>query len=212
MFCGALVIVLTMAMPSTWAASFQFTRHTSPLKFDEKTVLVYENEAGAERHQFVLRIARFRPDIFLEWESLNHQGTIHLRKKAVAGSKRLTVGGLFEAGVDVDSKNVMTNWFSVELFRQLVQGGEANVHLNKHKIKLRLAGEESRHLIVDGVDAKVPVIRIEDNQKGTWIVNKDPNNPVLIEYQSPHYHMRLKRISTSKSNNLRWIRQLPPVK
>jgi len=192
-----------MGIPATGASS---------LSFGEKTVLVYENQTGAESHQFVLRIARFRPDIVLEWESFNHQGTVHLRKSAVAGAKKFSVGGLFEAGVDIDSKDVMTNWFSVELFNRLVEEGEADVKLNSHKVKMRLVGEESRRLSVDQVPVDVPVIRVEDSQDASWVVNKDPQNPVLIEYTSRHYTMRLTRVSTSKSNNLRWIRKLPPVK
>jgi len=203
MFYGVLVITLTAAMPQTWATS---------LTFDEKTILVYENQTGEESHQFVLRIARFQPDIFLEWESLNHQGTIHLRKNAVVDAKKLTVGGLFEAGVDVESKDVMTNWLSVSLYRQLIQFGKANAQLNRHKIKMNLVREETRQLTVDKDQVEVPVVRIEDSQKGFWIVHKDPKNPVVIEYQSQHYHMLLRRISTSKSNNLRWIKKLPPVK
>ena len=77
---------------------------------------------------------------------------------------------------------------------------------------MNVVAEETRHLTVDKVEMEVPVLRIEDSQQGCWIVNRDPQNPVLIEYQSPHYHMRLQRVSTSKANNFRWIKKLPPVK
>jgi hypothetical protein len=173
---------------------------------------VYENQTGSEMHQFVVRIARFQPDILLEWESFNHQGTVHLRKKAVTDAKKLTVGGLFEAGVDMESKDVMTNWLSALLYRELIEGGEAKVQLNRRRIRMKLAGEETRQLVLNKTQVEIPVVRIEDSQNGSWIVHKDPRNPVLIEYQSPHYHMQLKRISTSESNSLRWIRKLPPVK
>jgi hypothetical protein len=185
---------------------------TSSLTFGAKTVLVYENQTGPECHEFVLRIARFQPDIFLEWESFNHQGTIHLRKKAVADARKLTVGGLFEAGVDVESKDVMTNWLSTALYYTLIDGGQAQVQLNRRKIKMTVIGEGTRQLVLNQVEIEVPVVRIKDNQNGSWVVHKNPRNPVLIEYQSPHYHMQLKRISTHTSNNLRWIRKLPPVK
>ena len=77
---------------------------------------------------------------------------------------------------------------------------------------MTLIGEETRPLVLNKVEIEVPVLRVRDSQDGSWIVHKDPLNPVLIEYQSHHYHMRLKRISTSQSNNLRWIKKLPPVK
>jgi len=182
------------------------------LAFGEKTVLVYENQTKGEKHQFVLRIARFHPDILLEWESYSHQGTIHLRKKAVSEAKKLTVGGLFEAGVDLESKDVMTNWLSTALYQKLIREGKATARFNKHKMQMVVVQEETRLLSLNGDSVEVSVVRVEDNRSGTWIVYKDPNNPVVIEYQSPHYHMRLARISTSKSNNLRWIKKLPPVK
>ena len=203
MFCGALVISLSLAASPVRANS---------LTFGERTVLVFENQTSKSSHQFVLRIARFRPDIFLEWESLNHQGTVHLRKKAVAESKKLTVGRLFEAGVDMDSKDVMTNWFSVRLYQQLIREGSAKVYLNKRSTSLKLVEEETRVLIVDKVEVEIPVIRIQDNFEGTWIVHRNEDNPVLIEYRTQHYSTALKRISTSQSNHLRWIKQLPPVK
>jgi hypothetical protein len=207
-----LAATLTMVTPHYWVASAFAQELGSGLSFGDKTVLVYQNQTGEETHQFVVRIARFRPDIFLEWESYSHQGTIHLRKKAVAEAKKITIGGLFEAGVDMDSKDVMTNWLSARMYRQLLQDGEVKVQLNRHKLRMNLVSEETRQVTVDGVVSNVAVFRIEDNNNGTWIVHKNLENPVLIEYQSPHYHMRLARISTSKSNNLRWIRQLPPVK
>ena len=212
MSCGALVITLTMAIPQTATTNALFEKNLSSLMFGDKTVLVYENQTGEDHHQFVVRIARFHPDIFLEWESYSHQGTIHLRKKAVADAEKLTVGGLFEAGVDIDSKDVMTNWLSGRMYRELIQDGRANVKLNRHRIRMSLVGEETRQLTVNKLEVEIPVIRIEDDNRGTWIAHKAQENPVLIEYQSPHYHMRLARISTSQSNSLRWVRQLPPVK
>jgi len=212
MSCVALVVVLAQGISQSSTARAFPEEDAGSLAFGEKTVLVYENRTGEENYQFVLRLARFRPDIFLEWESYSHQGTIHLRKKAVSEAKKITVGGLFEAGVDIDSKDVMTNWLSDQMFSQLIQDGGVTIWLNKHRIKMKLVGEETRELTVDKTRVDVPVVRIEDNQRGTWIVHKAKGNPVLIEYQTPHYHMRLTRISTSKSNNLRWVRQLPPVK
>jgi hypothetical protein len=203
MFFGALVISLSMATPTLQATS---------LAFGERTILVYENQTREDRHQFVLRIARFRPDIFLEWESLNHQGTIHLRRKAVAESRKMTVGGLFEAGVDMDSKDVMTNWFSMELFQQLIREGSTRIYLNKRSILLYLVEDETRVLTVDSVEVEIPAVRIRDSLNGTWVVHKNARNPVLIEYQTQYYRTLLKRVSTSRSNHLRWIKQLPPVK
>lgn len=211
MSCAVLAILLMVTTAQAWT-NIQSNEQVAELTFGEKTVLVYENQTQGEKHQFVLRIARFHPDILLEWESFSHQGTIHLRKKAVSNAKELTVGGLFEAGVDLESKNVMTNWLSTDLYLKLMQEGKATAQFNRHKMKMVVVQEETRLLSLNSNSVEVSVVRVEDNRGGTWIVHKSQKNPVLIEYQSPHYHMRLTRISTSQSNNLRWIKRLPPIK
>ena len=185
---------------------------STDLNFGEKTVLVFENRTGGDDHQFVLRLARFHPDIYLEWESFNHQGTVHLYRKAVSGAKRVTVGGLFEAGLDIESKDTMTNWLPTKVYQQVVEKGEAKVQLNNQNLKLRFVEEGVHVVTVDKVDVEVPVVHLEDDRKGKWIVHRNPQNPVLLEYESAYYQMQLKRVSTSKSNNLRWIKKLPPIK
>jgi hypothetical protein len=182
------------------------------LQFGAKTVLVYDREIGGEQRQFVLRIARFHPDIFVEWESLSHQGTVHMHAKAVTDSQKLTIERLFEAGVDKESKDVMTKWFSQKLYRQLIEKRNVKVQLDKGKVKLRLVEEDTYPLTVDGESIAVPVIRVEDDKNNRWLVYKNPKNPVVVEVSTLFFLEQLKRVSTSTANNLRWIRKLPPVK
>ena len=203
MCCG--VLGASLVMGATEAAS-------ANLEFGEKTILVYENRTGGESHQFVLRLARFLLDIYLEWESLNHQGTLHIFEKAVSKAKTFTVGGLFQAGLDLESKDTMTNWLPAKLYQQLLEKGVAKVKLNKQPLSLRFVGEGVHRVTLNKMEVEVPVIELVDDRKGRWIVHRNGQNPVLLEYESPYYHMYLKRISTSGSNNLRWIKSLPPVK
>lgn len=188
------------------------TAASTNLDFGEKTILVYENKTGGQSHQFVLRLARFLPDIYLEWESLNHQGTLHIYKKAVRDAKTFTVGGLFEAGLDLESKDTMTNWLPAKVYQELLEKGVARVKLNKQPLSLRLVKNGVHLVTLNKVEVEVPVVQLVDDRKGRWIVHRNGQNPVLLEYESPYYHSYLKRISTSRSNNLRWIKSLPPVK
>jgi len=183
-----------------------------PVTIGEKTVLVYRNEVQKERHQFVLRIARFRPDIFLEWESRDHQGTVHIYRKAVAEAKMFTLSSLFEIGVDTEGKKVTTKWLSRKLFRRLLNDGEVELKLNRIEASLRVVGERALTVRLNRKPAELPGIEVEDSRNGRWLFLNDPENPLVMEYSTTHYREVLEAVSTDPKNKLRWIRKLPPVK
>ena len=89
----------------------------------------------------MIRLARYQPDIFLEWESKTQQGTLHLYREAVQEARKFTLTHLFEVGVDVKSKDVMTVWLSREIYRSLMQDGIAKVWLNRLPRTLYLEGQ-----------------------------------------------------------------------
>ncbi len=194
------------------AALILSSLEASPLRFGPGTILIYENRAGEESNQFVLRIARFQPDIFLEWESVSHQGTIHLFQDAVEGARKLTLGGLFDPGVDAESKDQMTKWLSRETFEALKEGRELRMVLNSSPMRVSLTGRGVAELTVDGEVVEVPVIYLEDNRRGTWAFHANGANPVLIDYQNPYYRESLRQVFTNRPDSLRWIRRVPPVK
>ena len=178
-----------------------------------KSILVYFNQPRQQKEaQFVLRLARYRPDIFLEWESRTDQGTIHLHRKAVCKAGRFTVSSLFEVGVDVESSEVMTLWLSEKIYQDLTEKGEARIELNHSPIKLTLKDEGTYSLTINKQVEEIPIIHVEDNRKGSWTFHKSGENPLLVEYVTPYFHLHLKTVSTGPSNKLRWIKELPPVK
>jgi riboflavin synthase len=178
-----------------------------------KSILIYSNQTGQQKEaQFVYRLARYRPDIFMEWESRTEQGTIHLHRKAISEAGRFTVSSLFEVGVDVESSEMMTLWLSKKMYQDLIEKGEARIELNRSPIKLTLKDEGTYSLTINKQVEEIPVIHVEDNRKGFWTFHKSGENPLLVEYVTPYFHQHLKTISTEPSNKLRWIRELPPVR
>jgi len=179
----------------------------------EKSILVYQSEDGKQRQsQFVLRLARYRPDIFLEWESLSHQGTLHLYRKAVREAKVFHLSSLFEVGVDMESGDAMTVWLSGKVYQELTETGSSKIRLNRLPVKLSLMEEGSFTLTVDKEVIEIPVIHVQDDRKGLWMFYKNPENPLLVAYHSTYFSQHLKTVSTASTNKLRWIQQLPPVK
>jgi hypothetical protein len=182
------------------------------LDFGPKTILVYQTESGEEKRQFVLRIARFKPDVVLEWESLSHQGTVHIFKKAVQEASQFSVNDLFEIGMDVESSKATTKWLSRKVYEELLEKGGSKIKLNRISAKFELKEESTRQVSVNKVVTEVPVIIVTDSRNGVWAFLKDPDNPIVIEYQTPYYYESLARISTDEKNQLRWIKKLPPIR
>lgn len=181
------------------------------LPLGPKSVLIYQNTSGHRESQFVLRLARFQPDIFMEWETVSHQGTVHLHRRAVQDGLKFSLTQLFEVGVDLESRDVMTVWLSQRMYQQLMEEGTIRISLNNLPARLTLEGEGVQTVSLDRQAVEVPVIRVRDERNGNWSFLKDPENPILMEYVSPYYRQQLTSISTSKGD-LRWIRRLPPIK
>ncbi len=182
------------------------------IEFGENSILIYIHETEPGDTQFVLRIARFLPDIVLEWESLSHQGTIHLRKKAVEKGKGLTLSGLFDPGVDSESKDVMTTWLSRALYDELLESGQTKIRLNRLSTKFTLKGEITYSLKVDKREISVPAMVLADARGGKWVFQKVRENPVLLEFSNDYYREYLKSVVVSQPGSLRWIRELPSIK
>jgi riboflavin synthase len=177
-----------------------------------KTVLIYYSTVANKETPTILRVARFKPDIFVEWETVTSQGTIHLHKKAVREGRKFILEGLFDAGVDVDSPDAMTIWLSESMFRELKENGHARILSNNLPLKMKVVGTGTFSLAVDKQERQIPVMTVEDERKNTWVFYDDADNPLLVEYRTPRYRKYLKSISTSSWPGLKWIKQIPPVK
>jgi riboflavin synthase len=178
-----------------------------------KSILVYKSEDRQQKEsQFVLRLARYRPDIFLEWESLSHQGTLHLYRDAVQKAEIFHLSSLFEVGIDMESRDAMTMWLSEKIYQELTEKGSSKIRLNRLPVKLSLTEEGTFELTVDKQVVEIPVFHVEDDRKGSWTFYKNSKNPLLLAYRSTYFSQRLTTVSTAPTNKLRWIQQLPPVK
>lgn len=202
-FLGIFVLAFLLSSAFLFANTF---------KLQANTVLVYQNLAGGQEAQFVVRLARYHPDVFLEWESKTHQGTLHLYTHAVREGKKFSFAQLFEVGVDVESEDVMSIWLSRRIYTNLMEDGVAKIEFNRLPLRLSVEREGTFRLAVNKQSIQVPMVQIKDDRNGIWTFHKDPDNPILLEYVSPYFRQYLKTVSNSSRNSLRWVRQLPPVK
>jgi hypothetical protein len=182
------------------------------LELGPNTILIYENESGDQKSPFVIRMARFHPDIVFEWETVSYQGIVHLFKKAVSDAEKMTADRLFQVGIDLESKDTMTKWLSLKVFQQLMKEGKARLRLNGIRTDFLLAGRETFTLSLDEQEVQVPAIRVRDSRKGEWLFHDRADNPLLLGYYTEYYKEELKQISTDSQNHLRWLRAVPPVR
>ncbi|GAB4230673.1 MAG: hypothetical protein Kow00109_02540 [Acidobacteriota bacterium] len=181
-------------------------------KLPKGAVLVYEVETQKGTKPFVIRIARFRPDAVLEWESESHQGTVHFYRKALQEADTLLTAGVFEAGVDQEIADAASRWLPEKIYRDLGEKHEVRVRLNNFPTKLRVETKESVRLSWNGVEVEAPVLVLRDGRGGSWKFLDVAANPLLVEYSNAYYRERLVRIATENVSTLRWIKNLPPIK
>jgi hypothetical protein len=175
-------------------------------KFGLDTVLVWKSENQGEASELVVRIARFLPDRYLEWENATTQGTIYMTAKAVRDARIFVNSSLFEGGADTKGKNATTLWLSEQVFRELKANGKVKVALDSVAGWMTVIGSDRMTIMVNRSPMSLPVIRIADDRGGErWILDVD-QNPLVVKHLFRSYSESLVSITTDKSNTLRWIK------
>ncbi len=183
----------------------------SSFEVDANTILIYENTSGAGTTQTVIRVARYRPDIVMEWETRMDQGIVHMYRRAVDHSRRFTLAGLFEVGVNRGSKDETTVWLSKALYDQLASGKMQKIHFNRNPLKITPLKTENARILVDGNEVVSTVVVLKDDRRGEWAFLDERENPILVRYSSPFYVSELSKVVNPQKASLRWIKKLPPV-
>ena len=174
--------------------------------FGRDTVLVWEIENGDLDANFVVRIALFDPDRFMEWESENSQGTVYMPSRDIRDAKGYVTRNLFEGGVDKKSKNNTTIWLSRRIYRELKSKGKAKCRLDGVGGTLEYLGQDSLTVDVNSIPKQLPAIKASDGRGSEfWFLDRE-ENPLMVKHRVRKYSQTLTVISTDRSNTLRWIK------
>jgi hypothetical protein len=175
--------------------------------FGRDTVLVWTEHAQNYESQFVVRIAEFAPDRFLEWEDTRLQGTLFMTSSDLANAKDYISGSsLFQAGGDATSKNATTLWLSQKIFRELKEKGNIKCKLDGVQSLLTYKGKDRLQVEVNKSRKELPVIKVvhgKDSEQ--WFLDSE-ENPLLVKHTVGHYVQTLESITTNQPNTLRWIK------
>jgi hypothetical protein len=176
--------------------------------FGRDTVLVWKtaNEGEPNAGTFVVRIAEFLPNRFIEWENAQTQGTIYMSHDAVTTSRVFVNARLFEAGVDSKGKDATTLWLSQRIFRELKNKGRVKVAIDSIDAWMTLEGSEQIEVEINRVSTQVPVVKVKDDRgMERWFMDLE-ENPLMVKHTYRAYSQTLKSITTDRPNTLRWIK------
>ena len=174
--------------------------------FGKDTVLVWSIQNQQFSSQFVVRIAEFFPDRYLEWEDSTTQGTIFMPNRAVTGAKGFVNARLFEGGVDTRSRDVTTLWLSERIFSGLKENKRVKVSLDSIDSWMTLGGSDKLTVEVNRVPLELPTVRIKDDRGSErWFLDDD-ENPLMLKHEIRKYSETLTSITTDRANTLRWIK------
>ena len=183
----------------------------SSFDIDANTILIYENKTLKDTSQIVIRVARYQPDIVMEWETSSDQGTVQLLSRAVDRADHFTLRGLFKVGVNSVSGDEMTIWLSRALYDRVVSGKAKTLALDPTVLQIKRCRRENIDIAVNEETDIFPTVVVEDNRGGEWAFLEDRQNPLLAKYTTRFYETKLSRVVNPDKVSLRWIKQLPPI-
>jgi hypothetical protein len=178
-----------------------------PPPFGRDTVLVWTTHNEDYESQFVVRIAEFAPDRFLEWEDARTQGTVFMASADLLTANNF-IGGttLFQSGVDAKSKNATTLWLSRKIFRELKDKGKIKCSIDGVQGLMTCKGNDRLPVEINKSMKDLPVIKVTDDRSSErWFLDSE-ENPLLLKYMIRQYVQTLASITTNQPNTLRWIK------
>lgn len=174
--------------------------------FGKDTVLVWEIKSQEFSSKFVVRIAEFLPDRYIEWEDETTQGTIFMANRVVTGSRAFVNARLFEGGVDTKGKNTITLWLSEQVFRDLKQKKRVKLALDSIDSWMTLEGSDRITVEVNRASMELPVVKVKDDRGSErWFLDNE-ENPLLVKHVVRQFNQILASITTDRPNTLRWIK------
>jgi hypothetical protein len=177
-----------------------------PLLLGRDSILIWKIQNTTLDTIFVVRIAEFSPDRYLEWEDERTQGTVFIPEQDVQAAKGFVNSSLFQAGVDTRSKNATTLWLSRKIYRDLKERKIIKCDLDGVSGQLTYLGEDQLTVDVNGNPIALRVIRVSDDRGSErWFLDEE-QNALMMKHVIRAFTQTLTSITTNKSNTLRWIK------
>lgn len=202
LFSALLISIALLVVP---LGAFTVGENRLPV-FGRDTVLVYDIQSGDQSYSFVMRIAEFAPDRYVEWEDTKTQGTIFMPNKDILDAKGFVTARLFESGVDTRGRNATTLWLSQRIYRDLKAKKRVKMDIDGLQGWMNYQSDYQFTIEVNRSPTTLPVIRvIDDRGSERWFLDQE-DNPLMVKHSIRHYTQALASITTDRPNTLRWIK------
>jgi hypothetical protein len=203
--CQFIGILLLILVP--WAVASQDSQNENALPvFGRDTVLVWKIQNLDYSANFVVRIAQFLPDRYLEWEDESSQGTVFMPGQDIESAKGYINSNLFRSGSDTRGKSATTLWLSRQIFRDLKARKKVKCMINGVAGTFTYQGEGTLAVEVNRASRFLPVIKVMDDRKEErWFLDQE-DNPLMLNHLVRNFSQTLTSITTNRANTLRWIK------
>jgi hypothetical protein len=197
----ALLIVLPL-IASSWKS---FSADQMPA-LGRDAVLVWKIQNQKFDSEFVIRIAEFLPDRFMEWEDYQTQGTVFMPSREIEEAQGYVNSQLFVSGIDARAKNVTTLWLSRKIYRNLKAQSKIKINLDEVPGWITLVGSDQFTMEVNKSKITLPVIKVKDDRGAErWFLDQE-ENPLVVKYMVRQYCEILTSITTDRTHTLRFIK------
>lgn len=174
--------------------------------FGRGAVLVWKTQAQTYTSDFVIRIAEFLPDRYMEWEDFQTQGTVFIPSREIQEARGYESNGLFKSGTESRAKNVTTMWLSKKLFLELKAKKKIKLDLNGVQDSMAIIGSDQFTFEVNKSKISMAVIKVKDDRGSErWFLDLE-DNPLLVKHANGQYNQSLISIATDKPDTLRFIK------
>jgi|WetSurMetagenome_2_1015567.scaffolds.fasta_scaffold236970_2 hypothetical protein len=174
--------------------------------FGRDTVLVWKIQNMDYSAGFVVRIAQFLPDRYMEWENELSQGTVFMPGSDIEDANGYNNSSLFKSGSDTRGNRSTTLWLSRKIFRDLKANKKAKCLINETAGLFTYTGDDTLTVEVNRVSQILPVMKVMDDRKEErWFLDQE-DNPLMLSHRVRKFSQTLTSITTDKSNTLRWIK------
>jgi hypothetical protein len=200
-----LIVVFIILVCCAALAADEISEKALPA-FGRDTVLVWKLQHLDYSADFVVRIAQFLPDRYLEWENETTQGTVLMPGRDIEDAKGYINSSMFQSGSDTKGNRSTTLWLSRQIFQDLKANKKAKCQINGTMGFLAYMGKDTLAVEVNRVSQILPVIKVMDDRKEErWFLDQE-DNPLMLNHRVRKFRQTLTSITTDRSNTLRWIK------
>jgi hypothetical protein len=164
-------------------------------------VLKYSSNASDIPSEFLFRVYTVSPEIRIEWEHDFRLGAVVIPRDVLKESERIIRRTRLKNGREEKlSGNVLG--VSQDIFQQLEAGEQVSVKFDRIGGWMKKTGET--HYSLSGL--RLPAITVTDNLGNRYIIQKNPDFPICLAYETEYYSEKLVEYQHSHDIIFRWYK------